>query len=79
MGAQLNIQSLIEASDLLGVVANNFLKMPEERLHTANASLQCSQARIVLLAVARQLAKGAEPYDAYLTAAIGNTPIDEAS
>lgn len=75
----MDYQKLMDAADVLEVVANNFMNMPEEKIDTANASLGCSMARLVLLDVARQLILGAEPYDAYLTAAIGNTPIDEAS
>ena len=71
----MQVEKLIEAAELLGEIATNFRNMPEEQQKTVSACLQIQIVQMYLLDLSHHLVQGADPYEAMLMAAKGDTPI----
>lgn len=73
----MNVQSLLNAVSTMEQVANNFRNMPEQEQEAVYGSLHLRMASLYLLALAKNLQIGLDPYDAYIAVARGDTGIPE--
>lgn len=71
----MNVENLFQASDTLGWMAEHFSKLPESENGAVANGLACVMARMIVVELAKHLADGIEPYDAFVETAKGMLPV----
>jgi hypothetical protein len=73
----MNIDDLLQASTVLSEVSEAFTRMRDEQKKAVIASMQFTLVSLHLLALAKHLQDGMEPYDACLAAIKGDLTLAE--
>ena len=71
----MNLERLTDAAEVLAWLGEQASTLPEEREDAAAMHAIVQLARLYVLEYAVNLKRGAEPYDALLTTALGQEPL----
>jgi len=71
----MKLERFIEASEVLAWLGEQASKLPEEREDAAAMHAVLQLARVYVFEYAVSVMRGAEPYDALLTTALGQEPL----
>ncbi len=73
----MNVDDLLQASTVISEVSEAFTRLQTEQKEAVMASLSCTLVSLHLLALAKHLQDGMDPYDACLAAVKGDLNLAE--